>query len=113
MSTLCVDDDSSFLKSIIERLQADNYEVDGADSSNSAIAAFMRDPFRYDVVITDMEFPGGDDGERLVAELIELRERRGYDAAPEIMCITGARSKMNPQLVNRLRERMSLCVEGY
>jgi CheY-like chemotaxis protein len=104
-SVLCVDDNLPFLNSMLERLAVANYAVDGVETPNAAIDAFGRNPFKYDVVITDMEFPSCDDGEQLVAELIELRERRGYDAAPEIICITGARSKMSPGLINRLKER--------
>jgi CheY-like chemotaxis protein len=102
---LCVDDNAVFLQSMVERLQAEHYEVDHADSPGAALTAFKQSPFKYDVVLTDMDFPSGDDGEMLIAELVELREKRGYDPAPEIICITGARSKMDPMLVNRLRDK--------
>lgn len=104
-SILCVDDDKKCLNSIVERLQAEHYDVDGSESANAAIAAFKRNPFKYEVVITDLDMPGGADGEMLLAQLVELRERRGYDPAPEIICLTGAKSKMNPVLINRIRER--------
>lgn len=104
-SILCVDDNKAFLQSMGERLRAENYDVDEFDSAEAALAAFQRNPFKYDVVITDVDLQGGDDGEALVTKLIELREIRGYDPSPEIICITGARSKMDAKLVNRIRER--------
>lgn len=102
---LCVDDNAPYLKSMVERLQANNYEVDSTESPIAALSAFKQAPFKYDVVLTDMDFPCGKDGEMLIAELVALREKRGYDPAPEIVCITGARSKMSPELVNRLRDK--------
>lgn len=105
MTILCVDDNVKFLSSMVERLQVEGFDVDGVSTCESAIAAFIAKPFGYDVVITDMAFPGGEDGEQLVAKLIELRESRGYEAAPEIICITGDERKIRSELVNALRER--------
>jgi CheY-like chemotaxis protein len=105
MSILCVDDNQPFLISMVERLEVAGYQVDAATSPESALDSLTRNPFRYDVVITDMEFPGTKDGEQLVTEIIAFRETRGYDPAPEIICITGAKSKMTPELLQRMRER--------
>lgn len=90
---------------MVERLQLDGHEVDRANSFQSAVDAFTRNQYGYDAVITDIDLRGPEDGEDLASMLIALREKRGYDVAPEIICITGARSKMNSALMNRLRDR--------
>jgi CheY-like chemotaxis protein len=105
MSILCVDDNLPFLTSMVERLEAAGLQVDAVTEPNAALQALTTNPFRYDVVISDMEFPGTLDGEHLVTQIIDFRETRGYDPSPEIVCITGAKSKMTPELLQRMRER--------
>ena len=107
MSILCIDDDRGFLNGMADRIEAAGYYVDRADGYKSALELFKKSPFKYDVVITDLDLgaPGQFDGEQLIHALIELRETRGYDSAPEFICITGADEKRDPRLRNTLQER--------
>lgn len=103
-SILCVDDNAGFLSSMVERLQAEDHYVHGVSGPREAIAAFKKDPFKFDLVITDMKFPDGT-GEELVAELISHRETRGYDAGPEIVCLTGTKSMTDSTIAGRVINR--------
>jgi CheY-like chemotaxis protein len=107
MNILCIDDDRLFLGGMANRIESAGHVVDQADGYKSALRLFMDDPFKYDVVITDLDLgkSGQYDGEQLIHALIELREVRGYDPAPEFICITGADEKRDPRLKNMLQER--------
>lgn len=107
MAILCVDNDQEFLCGMVRRITAAGLKVDSAESYESALELFVRDRFHYDVVVTDLDLQGGNerDGEYLAQALIELRETRGYCATPEIICLTGARSKIDAHLRNQLQER--------
>jgi CheY-like chemotaxis protein len=92
---------------MVDRLRSGGYEVEKAEGYDTAIALFASAPFKYDVVITDLDLKtsGRRDGEQLVASLIERRETRGYGPAPEFICITGAALKRDPRLKNTLQKR--------
>jgi hypothetical protein len=90
-----------------DRLASAGYAADRAEGFDKAVSLFTSNPFKYDVVIADLDLgtSGKFDGEQLITTLIELRETRGYDPAPEFICITGAALKSDPRLMNELQKR--------
>jgi CheY-like chemotaxis protein len=107
MHILCVDDDKRFLPSMVRRIAERGHTVDEAIDYRTALELFSRNRFRYDMVVTDLDLGAGDqqDGEHLAQAIIEICETGGYQAPPKIICLTGARSKIDANLRNRLEDR--------
>ena len=91
---LFVDDEPSLVKMVTKMLEGYGYEVVGKTGSKEALEAFIEDPERFDLVITDMAMPDMA-GDRLAQELI-----RGHPDVPIILC-TGHSDRMDE---NRARE---------
>jgi DNA-binding NtrC family response regulator len=71
-NVLVVDDEErsvSIMKLVLERL---GYNVTAMTSSIKAMELFKEDPYRYDLLLTDLIMPQLD-GEKLVSEIIEIR----------------------------------------
>jgi DNA-binding NtrC family response regulator len=69
---LVVDDEErsvSIMKVVLERL---GYNVTAMTSSIKAMELFKEDPYRYDLLLTDLIMPQLD-GDKLVSEIIEIR----------------------------------------
>jgi CheY-like chemotaxis protein len=77
---------------MLERL---GYHTTCFTSSRNALAAFQKDPSRFDLVITDMNMPHVT-GMQLAKELIALRP-----AVPIIIC-TGFSERINKEKANTM-----------
>jgi DNA-binding NtrC family response regulator len=77
---LLVDDDSIIVESLAEMLRLENYRVTGAANLRAGIAACDRDP--PDVVLSDINMPGGDG-----FELLRVIKQRWRETA--VIMITG------------------------
>jgi signal transduction histidine kinase/CheY-like chemotaxis protein len=71
-AVLLVDDDAPLVRLGEEMLAALGYEPVGFDSSRRALAAFLADPMRFDVVLSDAVMPEMD-GLMLAAEIHRVR----------------------------------------
>lgn len=80
---LYVDDDPPVLEMIRPSLQLMGHDVFTIDNPLEALKLFRADPYRFDLVITDMSMPEMD-GARLATSLLAIRPD-----LPVIMC-TGA-----------------------
>jgi CheY-like chemotaxis protein len=92
---LLVDDEKPIVhleKQMLERL---GYHTTCFTSSRNALAAFQKDPSRFDLVITDMNMPHVT-GMQLAKELIALRP-----AVPIIIC-TGFSERINKEKANTM-----------
>jgi PAS domain S-box-containing protein len=69
---LFVDDEPALVDMGQQRLSRLGYQVEGYTSSVKALSQFQNNPFRYDLVITDMTMPVIS-GDRLARRLIEIR----------------------------------------
>lgn len=102
---LCVDDDPRFLTSMVDAFRSLGYRAQGAESPEAALQQFSSASFDFDVVVTDMTFGKQQRGQELMLELFRLRELRGFDPAPEVICLTGNELNFSPSLINDLNER--------
>lgn len=69
MARLLIVDDETPLCELLQRyLVRQGYDVDIAAHPEAAWARFESDPLRYDLVITDLRFEGGD-GEELIERM--------------------------------------------
>jgi CheY-like chemotaxis protein len=71
-AVLLVDDDTPLVRLGEEMLAALGYEPVGFDSSRRALAAFLADPMRFDIVLSDAVMPEMD-GLMLAAEIHRVR----------------------------------------
>jgi signal transduction histidine kinase/ActR/RegA family two-component response regulator len=71
-AVLLVDDDTALVRLGEEMLAALGYEPVGFDSSRRALAAFLDDPMRFDIVLSDAVMPEID-GLMLAAEIHRVR----------------------------------------
>jgi len=95
---LIVDDEESFRKPLVERLQRlYNFQVDDAENGNKALH-LLDTRGRYDVVLIDQVLEGGIDG----LELLK-RVKSGYPST-QVIVFTGWPDKMQEQGVNVLRQ---------
>jgi PAS domain S-box-containing protein len=69
---LFVDDDEALVLMLTRTLRRLNYDVNGFQNPQQALAAFTADPDGFDVVITDLSMPNMD-GATLVQELRAIR----------------------------------------
>jgi CheY-like chemotaxis protein len=77
---LYVDDDHPVLEMIRPSLQLLGHDVVTIDNPLEALDLFRADPYRFDLVITDMSMPEMDGG-RLATSLLAIRPD-----LPVIMC---------------------------
>ncbi len=85
---MVVDDEISILESTEELLQDFGYQVESYADGEKALEAFNDDPFKYDLVITDMTMPGIT-GDKLAAHMLSVRKEM-----PIILC-TGFNENMS------------------
>lgn len=99
---LCVDDEKDVLKDITAVLRQRGYEVESASTSAGAVDLISAHPFRFDAVLTDLDFGRSDphNGLWLVQQILGVRESRGYDPAPEVIGLTG--KMIDADVLNRL-----------
>ena len=69
---LFVDDEPAIVGLYTRLLERQGYEVTGFHESEAALAAFLDDPDRFDLVVTDLSMPKLD-GPALVRRLLEVR----------------------------------------
>lgn len=77
---LVVDDEPNILMLRKRLLLSQGYQVSTFSSSIEALASFKKDPFKYDLLLTDMTMPDMD-GMQLTANIKELRP-----TIPAILC---------------------------
>jgi len=100
---LLVDDEAKPRGDIAALLRASGYDVEEASTPESAAEMFLNRPFDFDVVLTDLDFRNSArDGSWLMREIIDIRSNRGYDLAPEIICLTG--KIIDPNVANEIRQ---------
>ena len=85
---LFVDDEASLVKTIVQMLERQGYEVVGKTSSTEALQLFQEESEKFDLIITDMAMPDMT-GDRLAQELIKIRP-----TIPVIIC-TGHSDRMD------------------
>ncbi len=85
---LFIDDEESIVTMARRTLERLGYQVEGNTNSVKALELFRSDPFRFDLIITDMTMPGLT-GDRLVREAMAIRV-----GMPIILC-TGFSEKIN------------------
>jgi CheY-like chemotaxis protein len=102
---LWVDDEDDVRRVTREVLESVGYEVVEAKTAEEAIERFKENPFRFDLVLTDIVLEGSKlDGEQLMQKIFELRDERGYDPAPHVICITGKPDRQNSPTIGRVEE---------
>jgi CheY-like chemotaxis protein len=103
---LWVDDEDKVRRVTQRVLESVGYEVDAVKTSEEAITLFEREPFGYEVILTDLTLKGSAlDGEQLMEVIFERRDERGYDPAPHIICVTGQPDRQNSATVQRVEEK--------
>jgi len=85
---LFIDDEESIVNMAHRILERLGYQVEGNTDSVKAMELFRSDPYRFDLIITDMTMPGLT-GDRLVKEALAIRED-----TPIILC-TGFSERIN------------------
>ena len=95
---LFVDDDQFLAELGRDRLQRLGYTVTALTDANEAVATFSRDPFQFDLVITDQSMPKLT-GLNLAKKLFKIRSD-----IPIILC-TGHSDSISPEKVNEARIR--------
>jgi len=100
---LCVDDERDDLEQMAKELCLRGYVVEKARTPKEALSLFSANPFAYDIILTDLDFGRTDqhNGVWLAQQILQLREQRGYDAAPEVISITG--KMIDPDVLNKLQ----------
>jgi CheY-like chemotaxis protein len=103
---LWVDDEDKVREVTQKVLESTGYEVKAAKTSGEAINLFKQDPFGYEIVLTDLILRGSElDGEQLMEMIFKLRDERGYDPAPHVICMTGQPDRQNSATVQRVEEK--------
>ncbi|MBU4054645.1 MAG: PAS domain S-box protein [Proteobacteria bacterium] len=97
-SILLVDDESQIIQMESQRLEYLGYHVTSRTSSLEALELFKNDPYRFDLVITDMTMPKMTGGQ-LSEELLEIRPD-----IPIILC-TGFSEKINAEKAKEIGVR--------
>jgi DNA-binding NtrC family response regulator len=100
-AVLLVDDDTLLVRLGEEMLAALGYEPVGFDSSRRALEAFLDDPMRFDLVLSDAVMPEMD-GLMLAAEIHRVR--------PElpILLMTAHSTSMHPTMLRETGVRAVL-----
>ena len=101
---LIVDDEPTLLQLLKRYLERYDYQVDTADSAESALSAFDLDPQRFDIVITDLTLPGLNG-----AELLERMRAKnptlpgiissGYPYEPQLKDVAFVQKPFLPQML--------------
>jgi DNA-binding NtrC family response regulator len=81
-NVLVVDDEARIREILAEYCRDEGYEVAEAVDGSAAIAAVVRDPVRYGLIITDLSLPGADG-------LAVLRAAKTLNPAVYVVIITG------------------------
>ena len=88
---MIVDDDDTYTRSL-SRVLSKRYFPRSVVEEYSPAGALKRlqdTPYLYDVVITDIDFPGSaDDGIRLAHKIARWKQTRRFSSAPKVICIT-------------------------
>lgn len=108
---LCVEDNDEERNWMMKNLavegrqRGDTYILEGAETPEEALKKIDRNSFLYHVVLTDMDFRplSENTGQWLMERIIEIREQRGYDIAPEVICITGHPQMVKPEINNKVK----------
>jgi CheY-like chemotaxis protein len=103
---LYVEDRQRQRELVADRLRRQGYDVVDEGDAKVGLAIFQSEPFGFDVVLTDLDFretSGECDGVWLMNRILNLRDKRGYDPGPEIICMTSV--YIDPNLANRIRRR--------
>lgn len=100
---LCVDDQPEHREEIAAQLRRRGYAVEAVSTPSEALTRITADPYHFDIVLTDLDFGRTEqnNGIWLVQQVLRLRESRGYDAAPEIISLTG--KMIDSDVLNRLQ----------
>src|SRR5690348_8755620 len=100
---LCVDDETSELEQIASELRQRGCTVEKARTPSAALSSVYKNPYGYEVILTDLDFGRTDEhnGIWLVQQVLDFREQRGYGPAPEIIALTG--KLIDPDVLNRLQ----------
>ena len=86
---LVIDDDSDYVESVVNLLEAKGYDVDSALNGTDGVAkAKAKKP---DLILLDVMMSTKDEGFNVARELQEIEDLKG---TPVIMC-TGVRREMN------------------
>ena len=80
-SILVVDDEKDFLETLVSRLRLRNIDAEGVTSGEEALKLIRGRPF--DVVIMDIQMPGGMDG------IEALKEIKRVQPLTEVILLTG------------------------
>ncbi len=92
---LLVDDEPLIVAMATESLEALGYRVTGTTSSEEALALFLEDPSRFDVVVTDLTMPKLN-GEGLARQVLE-----GRPDVPVLIC-TGFSEALTTERIQTL-----------
>jgi CheY-like chemotaxis protein len=87
---LLIDDERPIVSLNQQRLERLGYQVSGHTDPKAALEMFSSDPYRFDLVITDMTMPHIT-GDRLAEKILELRPEM------KIMLCTGYSSQISDQ----------------
>jgi CheY-like chemotaxis protein len=102
---LWIDDEDDIREVTRTVLESVGYEVESLRTAEEAIAKIEQDPFAYDLVLTDVSLEGSSfDGEQLMHRIFEIRDKRGYDPAPHVICMTGKPERQKSQTIRRVEE---------
>jgi CheY-like chemotaxis protein len=100
---LLVDDEAQPRSDIAALLRASGYAVHEAAMPEDAARIFAGHPFNFEVILTDLDFQNNSkDGAWLMREIFAMRANRGYDLAPEVVCLTG--KIIDPNVANSVRQ---------
>jgi DNA-binding NtrC family response regulator len=80
-SMLVVDDEKDFLETLVNRLRLRGVDAEGVNSAEEALKLIEEKPF--DVVVMDIEMPGGMDG------IEALKEIKRVQPLTEVILLTG------------------------
>ncbi|MDD5633779.1 MAG: response regulator, partial [Candidatus Omnitrophica bacterium] len=86
---LVIEDDATFLETLLRLLKLKGYNVKGAKDGVEAVEMVRREPF--DLIITDVRLPGGMDGIEAVSKIKE-----NGNSKIKTMVITGCADRETP-----------------
>ncbi|SRR6266567_3649084 len=100
---LCVDNVQKESEAIADVLRRCGHRVTTAGSPEEALRLFDAAPYSFEVVLTDLMFRNSPmNGVRLMHELFDRRNERGYGPTPEVICLTCVEEMQEPNVVNEI-----------
>lgn len=87
---LWVENDAEYQRILTRRLVKAGHSITECADRQTAMEIIKNNPLKFDIVITDIHLTHNDPngGRELTKQINEWKTKRGYDPAPQVLCIT-------------------------